>query len=145
LRHHITFSLRHIPTSIILDHARKNSNMTIPQKFLNYNWIYLSNYYSSPIVQKGLATKILKETLTNIKTPYILCCEPILGTDYRSITSTNCELSSEQRYNSLCEYYRKKFNLYNEIQTRTTLKTEIIGHGTIWSDLERKFMWNIMQ
>ena len=139
----ITFSLRHISFNRIYEHTRKNSNIVIPEIYSKYKWIYLSNFYSSSTAHRGLATKVLKEALSVIKTPYILCCEPILGTDERSITERNAELSADERCQALCNYYEYKFNLGNEIPTRCTLKTDIVGHGKIWSDLDRKFLWGI--
>lgn len=139
----ITFSLRHFSFNIIYDHSKKNSNIIIPQIYSKYKWIYLSNFYASSNIQPGKATKILKEALSKIQFPYILCCEPILGTDERSITQRNAELTADQRYKVLCDYYENKFSLINEIPTRCTLKTEIVGHGKVWSDLDRKFLWGI--
>jgi hypothetical protein len=139
----ITFSLRHISFNRIYEHARKNSNIIIPEIYSNYKWIYLSNFYSSSTTQRGLATKVLQDALSVITTPYILCCEPILGTNERSITERNIDLTADERYKVLCEYYEKKFKLVNEIPTRCTLKTEIVGHGKVWSDLDRKFLWGI--
>jgi hypothetical protein len=115
----------------------------IPKVYSKYKWIYLSNFYSSSNAPQGLATKLLQGALSTIKTPYILCCEPILGTDMRSITERNAELSADERYKVLCEYYENRFSLINEIPTRCTLKTEIVCHGKIWSDLDRTFLWGI--
>jgi hypothetical protein len=68
-----------------------------------------------------------------------------LGSDPRAITLKNANMTDDERYNSLCSYYKIKFNLNQEIQTRCTLKTEIIGHGQKWSDLDRKFIWGLME
>ncbi len=78
-----------------------------------------------------------------IKTPYILCCEPILGTNPRSITLKNCEMTPDERYNALCNYYKNQFNLISEIPTCCTLKKEIMGQYGIKQDLDRKFIWGI--
>ena len=139
----ITFSLRYIPFLTILEHLKKNSLQTVPKHLSKYDWIYLSNFYSSENTQPGLATRMLQDTLDSISKPYILCCEPILGNNIKSITAKNCNLTADQRYKSLCTYYQNKFNLYNEIQTRCTLKTELLNNGIKCDDLERKFMWGL--
>lgn len=140
----ISFSLRRFSFQVMSEHALKNAGVYLCPKYSNYEWIYLSNFYSSPLTKPGLATENLKKTLINIEKPYILCCEPILGSDPRSLTLKNCEWTCEERYNGLCNYYRTKFGLTEEIPISCTLKTEITGHGKKWSDLERKLMYGVV-
>lgn len=137
----VSFSLKRISFDAISDHILKNAGHHLSSYYSSYDWIYLSNFYASSKTPSGLATKQLQNQLSKFQKPFILCCEPILGTDPRSVTSKNCEWKSEERYKSLCEYYKVKFNLQNEIPTCCTLKTEITGHGQRWSDVERKFLF----
>lgn len=138
----ISFSLKRIPFQTIQEHVLKNAGARIPTLYGNYSWYYLSNYYYVGPAIPGAATRILKNTLSTLSSsPIILCCEPILGTDPRSITTKTSEWTADQRYEKLCNYYKSKFSLENEIQIDCTLKTELTGHGTRWSNAERKFMW----
>ena len=139
----ISFSLHRIPFQKVSDHILKNAGICISSAYSSYDWIYLSNFYTSSHAPAGLATKELQKTLSKLQNPFILFCEPILGTDPRSLTSKNSEWSSEKRYEALCEYYSSKFNLKNEIPISCTLKTELIGHGKRWSDLDRKLIWGL--
>lgn len=139
----VSFSLHRIPFQTVSDHILKNAGIRLSSAYSSYDWIYLSNFYASSHAPAGLATKKLQSSLAKIKSPYILFCEPILGTDPRSLTNKNCEWTADKRYNALCEYYKTKFNLQNEIPTSCTLKTELTGHGRRWSDLERKIMFGI--
>lgn len=139
----ITFSLHRIPFQKVSDHILKNAGIRFSSFYSSYDWIYLSNFYAAQNAPPGIATKELQKTLSKIQNPFILCCEPLLGTDPRSLTSKNCEWTSEERYDALCEYYRAKFNLKNEIPISCTLKTELVGHGKRWSDLDRKLIWGI--
>ncbi len=148
MTNHISFSLRHIPFHIISDHLKKNSNTILHPDLLKYQWIYLSDFYASQNAPYGLATYTLKNALKQIaynNSPYILCCEPILGTDPRAITKKTEHLSAEDKYTKLCKYYEKEFSLYNNILTQCTIKTEIRGIGKKWSDLDRKLLWGIIR
>jgi hypothetical protein len=138
-----SFSLHNIPFHKVSDHILKNAGIKISSVYSSYNWIYLSNFYTSSHAPAGLATKELQKALHKIQNPFILCCEPILGTNPRSLTNKNCEWTPEKRYEALCEYYKIKFNLQNEIPISCTLKTELTEHGKRWSDLERKLIWGI--
>jgi hypothetical protein len=140
----LTYSLCHIPFQTVSEHTLKNAGLYLSTKYSNFEWIYLSNFYSNPQLSPGIATQHLKYTLSKIQKPFILCCEPILGSDPRSLTIRNCELTSEERYNKLCKYYINNFKLTEEIMISCTLKTEITGHGKKWSDLERKLMYGII-
>jgi hypothetical protein len=155
LTNQITFSLRRIPFHIIIDHLKKNSNTNLQShkcpNLLKYEWIYLSDFYAPQTAPYGLATKTLKYALKQItygniinNAPYILCCEPILGTDSRAITKKTEHLLAEDRYKKLCKYYEKEFSLCNHIRTQCTIKTEIRGIGKKWSDLDRKLLWGII-
>ena len=138
-----TFSLKRFPFEAISEHVLKNAGIRLSSAYSSYDWIYLSNFYTSPYAPPGLATKQLQDTLSKIKSPFILCCEPLLGTDPRSLTNKNCEWTSEKRYDALCDYYKIKFNLEQHTPICCTLKTEVTGHGKRWNDLERKLMWGI--
>jgi hypothetical protein len=147
----VSFSLKHISFSILSDHVKKNAGIHLPTQYSAHSWYYLSNFYynsSSSLKSNGSATRILQTHLKEIskqeRGPIILCCEPILGTDPRSITWKNCEMTSDERYNDLCKYYQTKFHLQNELQIDCTLKTEITGHGQRWSNADRKFMWGLL-
>jgi hypothetical protein len=143
----VSFSLKRIPFQTIQEHALKNAGVKLPLVYSKHPWYYLSNFYytsTSSGSGSGEATRILKQAigaLVNHQTPILLCCEPILGTNPRSLTPKTCEWTAEQRYESLCSYYKSKFSLENEIQIDCTLKTELTGHGQRWSQADRKFMW----
>ena len=106
--------------------------------------MYLTNFYTNIphqkiIIEKGnpkidskIATKFLVKSIENIKMQnkfdkIMLYCEPIMGDNPRSITYKNYMLSSEQRYQSLINYY-KKLGLENELETNNTL------HQHLWND-----------
>jgi hypothetical protein len=137
----VSFSLKSVPFDILSDHVLKNAGIRLNSVYSSYDWVYLSNFYASSHASPGFATKQLQMALSQIQKPFILCCEPLLGTDPRSITAKNCEMVPEERYKALCGYYKVKFNLQNEIPTCCTLKTGLTGHGKRWSDLERKFIF----
>lgn len=146
----VSFSLKHISFLVLSDHVKKNAGIHLPIHYSAHSWYYLSNFYynsSSSLKSNGSATRILQSSIKEIakqeRRPIILCCEPILGTDPRSITWKNCEMSSDERYNDLCKYYQTKFHLQNELQIDCTLKTELLGHGQRWSNADRKFMWGL--
>jgi hypothetical protein len=146
----ILFSLKHIPFSVLSEHVKKNSGVHLPNYYATIPWYYLSNFYypsaNGVVKSNGSATRILQtciKEITSSQKPIILCCEPILGTDPRSITWKNCEMTSDERYNQLCKYYQTKFHLQDEIQIDCTLKTELTGHGKRWSNADRKFMWGL--
>ena len=137
----VTFSLKRFSFEAISEHVLKNAGHRLSSAYSSYDWIYLSNFYASSNVSPGFATKELQSSLSKIKSPFILCCEPVLGTDPRSLTSKNCEWTPEKRYDVLCDYYKIKFNLKKQTPICCTLKTELTGHGKRWSDLERKLIW----
>jgi hypothetical protein len=112
-------------------------------------WFYLSGFYytggpgGGP--GRGNATATLQAAIAEIcnkNGPIILCCEPILGTDPRSLTAKNADLSADDRYDGLCNYYRRKFGLTCDVPIDCTLRTEMTGHGRRWSLADRKFMWS---
>lgn len=136
----VTFSLKRVTFQNVSEHLSKNS-CTVLRDYSKYDWIYLSNFYTCPKASPGFATKQLKLALDKIQKPYILFCEPLLGSDPRSFTAKNSEWTSEKRYESLCDYYKNKFGLVYEIPTSCTFKTSVTGHGKRWSDLERKLLF----
>ncbi len=136
----VTFSLKRVTFQNVSEHLLKNS-CTVLRDYSTYDWIYLSNFYTSPNASPGFATRQLKSALAKIQKPYILFCEPLLGSDPRSFTTKNSEWTSEKRYESLCDYYKHKFGLTHEIPTCCTFKTNATGHGNRWSDLERKLLF----
>ena len=140
----MTYLLTRIPTHQILDHIRHNSTAHLATNLLEHPWYYLSNFYAPPTAPPGYATQHLKTSLARISPrPYVLCCEPILGTDPRSITAKTEGLTADERYNGLVNYYKTRFGLRNSLPTCTTLKTELTGHGLRWSDCERHLMYGI--
>ncbi len=143
----MTYSLTRIPTHRILEHLRRNapSVTKLPTPLLQYPWYYLSNFYASPTAPPGYATRHLKTALANLSPhPYILCCEPILGTDPRSITAKTADMTPDNRYANLCKYYTSHFGLDHAQPTCTTLKTELTGHGRRWSDCERRLLYGLV-
>ena len=114
----------------------------IPRAFGSVSWLYLSGFYArgSP---PGVATTLLRQTLAAIPGPFILCCEPILGTDPRAITTKNADMSPDERYEALQGYYRTQFGLTAAVRTDCTLRVEMTGLGTRWSDGRRHFMLGI--
>ena len=138
--------LTRIPTHQILDHIRHNSTAHLPTNLLEHPWYYLSNFYTPPTAPPGYATQHLRMALQHISRnkPIILCCEPILGTDPRSITPKTAEMTPDERYTGLQNYYKTRFGLHNSLPTRTTLKTELTGHGKRWSDCERHLMYGLI-
>ncbi len=137
----VTFTLTRLTYTTVAAHVKKNAGILLPP--LNIPWIYLSNFYSSGNSGNGNATRLLQSTLKSLNGPYILCCEPLLGTDPRSLTPKNCDWTPDQRYTSLCNYYNHKFHLLQEIPIDCTLKTELTGIGQRWSYADRKFMWGV--
>lgn len=134
-----------IPFRIIKDHVRRNSGIILPHTLGRTPWYYLSGfYYNSPntIQTPGTATRALQTALASIGHPVTLCCEPILGTDPRSMTAKNEHLTSDERYEQLCQYYRTKFDMQASLPIDCTLRTELIGKGKRWS-AERLFMWSL--
>jgi hypothetical protein len=143
----VTYSLTRIPTHRIVEHLRRNATPTAkqPTALLQYPWYYLSNFYASPTAPPGYATWHLKTSLTKLSPhPYILCCEPILGTDPRAITAKTAHMTPDSRYTNLCNYYATRFGLTSALPTCTTLKTELTGHGRKWSDCERHLMYGLV-
>jgi len=120
----------------------------IPAALSHIPWYYLSGFYyrdPCPGPRKGAATKILKAAIARLDQPGILCCEPILGSDPRSLTAKNEHLTADERYEELCSYYRTVFGLNYELQIDCTLKTELSGKGKRWNYAERKFMLGLQQ
>jgi hypothetical protein len=77
------------------------------------------------IISNKFATHFLLNTINDIKLKYgqdkiMLYCEPIMGDNSRSITYKNYMLSSDDRYQTLINYY-KKLGLTNQIETNNTL------------------------
>ncbi len=138
----ISFSLKRVSFQNVSEHLLKNS-CTVLRDYSTYDWIYLSNFYTSPHAPSGFATKNLKSVLSNSNKPYILFCEPILGSNPKSITTKNCEWTPEKRFNELCEYYKLKFGLCQEIPVCCTFKTNAIGIGERLSDLNRKMLFGL--
>lgn len=140
------FSLIKLPFRTIKDHVRRNAGIVLPDSFGRCPWYYLSGfYYNDPrsIRSPGYATRILKSAIASIGEPIALCCEPVLGTDPRSITAKNEHMDPEHRYTALCDYYRTKFGMHAELAIDCTLRTELTGHGKRWSSADRKFMWSL--
>jgi hypothetical protein len=138
----VTFSLARIPFPTIVDHLRRNAGRTIPARFGALPWIYLSGFYARR-AQPGAATTLLRQTLAAIPGPFILCCEPILGTDPRSITAKNADLTPDQRYEALQGYYCSQFGLTAAVRTDCTLRVAMTGRGPRWSDARRHLMLGI--
>jgi hypothetical protein len=136
----ISFSLKRFSFQDVSEHLLKNS-CTVLSDYGTYDWIYLSNFYASSNAPSGFATRQLKKVLSNLNKPYILFCEPILGSNPKSITSKTCEWTAEQRYESLCDYYKIKFGLCYEIHVCCTFKTTVTGHGERLTDLNRKMIF----
>lgn len=80
--------------------------------------------------------------LRSIEEPFVLCCEPILGSDPRSLTPKTAHLDPEVRTAGLCNYYRTRFGLVCEAPARCTLRTQLTGAGKRWSEPDRTFMWS---
>lgn len=138
-----TFSLKRIPFPVIADHVRRNAGVSLSPAWAAYPCLYLSNFYARPGARAGAATAALKGALRALDRPVLLWCEPVLGTDPRAVTVKNAEMTADERYAGLCEYYRVKFDLVNELAIDCTLKTELTGHGTRWTDADRKLMWGL--
>lgn len=117
--------------------------MTLESRWQSRPWYYLSGFYSQT-PGSGKATRALHTAILQIGTPIVLCCEPILGTDPRSLTAKTEHLDPETRSLGLCNYYRSRFGLGCEARTHCTLKTEILGHGRRWSEPDRTFMWSLL-
>jgi len=142
----ITGSLKRIAFPAIAAHVRHNAGHNLPSTLSSIPWYYLSGfYYKDPhgIHTPGHATAILKAAIASIGHPIILCCEPVLGNDPRSVTAKNEHLTPDDRYMQLCNYYRSIFNMKDEIQIDCTLRTELTGKGRRWSLADRKFMWSM--
>jgi hypothetical protein len=141
----ISGTLKRIYFPAIAAHVRRNSGLILPPELGTLPWYYLSGfYYKNPhrINKPGHATAVLKANIAAIGEPIILCCEPVLGSDPRSMTEKNEHLTPDDRYTSLCNYYRRVFNMTNETQIDCTLYTELTGRGRRWALPERKFMWS---
>ena len=102
-------------------------------------WMYLTDFYSKS-AGSGEATRSLKRDLQAIGRPIILCCEPILGSDPRSLTPRTAGLTADERTASLAHYYRSRFNMLFEIPVCCTLRTDLTGRGRHWSEPDRRFM-----
>ena len=105
-------------------------------------WYYLSGFYSKT-PGTGTATQLLQAAIHKIGEPIILCCEPILGTDPRSLTAKTEHLNPDARSERLKAYYRKGFAMNFEVPTHCTLRTELVGCGRRWSEPDRTFMWSL--
>jgi len=133
------YSLKRVAFEEVATHLRRNAGVTI--SYTGLPWYYLTGFYSKT-PGSGSATRSLRSAIAAIGEPIILCCEPVLGTDPRSLTPRNADMDSDSRYEALCNYYRRHFNLCCETPTHCTLRTELTGHGTRWSLPERIFMWS---
>jgi hypothetical protein len=133
------YSLKRVAFEEVATHLRRNAGVTI--SYTGLPWYYLTGFYSKT-PGSGSATRSLRSAIAAIGEPIILCCEPVLGTDPRSLTPRNADMDSDSRYEALCNYYRRHFNLCCETPTHCTLRTELTGYGT---RNERIFMWSPSQ
>jgi len=139
---HKGFALTYIPFPVVVAHLRRNAGLSLDPVWCSKPWYYLSGFYSQT-PGSGSATRALQTAIESIGKPIILCCEPILGTDPRSLTAKTENLDPETRFTGLCNYYRSRFGLGCEARTHCTLKTEIMGCGRRWSEPDRTFMWSL--
>jgi hypothetical protein len=126
-----------------VNHLRRNAGISLTSSWCQQPWYYLSGFYSRE-PGTGVATRALRAAVQAIGGggPFVLCCEPILGTDPRSLTAKTAHLDPEARTAGLCNYYRDRFGLVCEAPTRCTLRTELTGSGKRWSEPDRTFMWS---
>lgn len=146
----VTFRLTHVSFASISEHVRHRAGISLPVQLAAVPWVYLSNFYqalpheqiaagSLRPPQGATPTRLLKEALTRLP-PHILCCEPVLGSDPRSISYKNIELSPDVRYAGLCQYYRR-LGLTTAIPTTCTLQASLTQRGRIWSEPDRLFLF----
>jgi len=125
-----------------MNHLRRNAGISLNPLWNRCPWYYLSGFYSREPGTGG-ATRALRAAIRTIGEPIILCCEPILGSDPRSLTSKTEHLDPETRTAGLCNYYRTVHGLVCEASTRCTLRTQLTGAGKRWSEPDRTFMWSL--
>lgn len=124
----------------------------LPAHIASLPWIYLSNFYqalpheqiaagrvAAPPASGPTPTRLLQAALAQLP-PHILCCEPVLGSDPRSISYKNINLSPEARYTGLCQYYQR-LGLTAAVPTTCTLQTSLTQRGRIWSEPDRLFLF----
>jgi len=124
-----------------VNHLRRNAGVSLDPLWNRCPWYYLSGFYSREPGTGG-ATRALRAAIRAIGEPIVLCCEPILGSDPRSLTPKTAHLDSEARTAGLCNYYRAVHGLICEAPTRCTLRTQVTGAGKRWSEPDRTFMWS---
>lgn len=92
---------------------------------------------------RGQATAVLKTALYGLPRPAILCCEPLLGSDPRSMTPWTEHMTDTERTTKLCRYYQQCFGLHNGCAIDCTLRTTLTGRGRRWIG-ERQFLWGLV-
>ena len=122
-------------------HLRRNAGVSLDPLWNRCPWYYLSGFYSREPGTGG-ATRSLRAAIQAIGCPIVLCCEPILGSDPRSLTPKTEHLDPETRTAGLCNYYRAIHGLVCEAPARCTLRTQRTGAGKRWSEPDRTFMWS---
>jgi hypothetical protein len=122
-------------------HLRRNAGVSLNPLWNRCPWYYLSGFYSREPGTGG-ATRALRAAIRTIGEPIVLCCEPILGSDPRSLTPKTEHLDPETRTAGLCNYYRAVHGLVCEAPARCTLRTQRTGAGKRWSEPDRTFMWS---
>jgi len=127
-----------------MNHLRRNAGVSLNPLWNRCPWYYLSGFYSREPGTGG-ATRALRAAIRTIGEPIILCCEPILGSDPRSLTPKTEHLDPETRTVGLCNYYRTVHGLVCEAPTRCTLRTQLTGAGKRWSEPDRTFMWSSLK
>lgn len=119
-------------------------------------WFYLSDFYEHCDHERiaarprelhppaGRATAALRAVISRcLPDNAILCCEPVLGTDPRSVSYKNIDWSPDARYAALCQYYRAVWGLRDVVPTHCTLRTDLTGIGRVWADTDRLFMFGL--
>lgn len=139
---------------------RRAAGIRLPTELGAFEWIYLSGFRAalapafqgqrllSPDKEKqspsrGLATAVLKTALATLSRPAILCCEPLLGSDPRSVTPWTEHMTDTERTTKLCRYYQTCFGLHSSCAIDCTLRTTLTGRGQRWC-AERQFLWGLV-
>lgn len=131
---------------------RRAAGIRLPSELGAFEWIYLSGFraaLASPTMEmrssppRGLATAVLKTALAALPRPAILCCEPLLGSDPRSITPWTEHMTDTERTAKLCRYYQQCFGLRSGCAIDCTLRTTMTGRGRRWQG-ERQFLWGLV-
>lgn len=145
------FQLTRIAFPHVAEHVRRAAGIRLPSELGAFEWIYLSGFraaLASPAREmqpqpRGLATAVLKTALAALPRPAILCCEPLLGSDPRSLTPWTEHMTDTERTAKLCRYYQTCFGLRSGCAIDCTLRTTLTGRGQRWAG-ERQFLWGLI-